>query len=63
MSGIWEETYEVTRFRRVLQPSGKRTRTLLQFYAHDATIRLHKADYEAGGRLRTVALDDIADVR
>jgi hypothetical protein len=63
ISGIHEEIFEVTRFRRVLQPTKTRKKPLLQFYAHDASIRLHKADYQAGGRLRTVSFDDIADVR
>lgn len=55
--------YEVTRFRRSLQPDRKRKKLLLQFYAHDLSMRLHKTDIQAGGRLRTVAVDDIADVR
>lgn len=53
----------MTRFRRSLQPDGDRKKLLLQFYAHDTSIRLQKMDYEAGGRLHTVAVGDIADIR
>lgn len=62
IKGVHEELLEVTRFRRSLQPEGKRKRLLLQFFAHDASMRLHKADIEAGGRMRTVAADDVAEI-
>lgn len=63
IKGVREETFEITRFRRSLQPEKrKRKKLLLQFFAHDASMRLHKADIEAGGRMRTVAADDIAEI-
>lgn len=63
IKGIREELFEVTRFRRSLQPEGKRKQLLLQFFALDASMKLHKADFEAGGRMRTVTAGDIAEIR
>lgn len=63
IKGVHEEIFEVTHFRRSLQPDRKRKKLLLQFFAHDASMRLHKADIEAGGRMRTVAASDVAEIR